>query len=259
MIGSVIGDLTGSTYEFKPTKDYNFEFMPNGSEITDDSIMSLAIAEAIMRNQPYAERMRYWGRKYPNPKGAYGGSFSAWLASPTPQPYNSFGNGSAMRVGAIGWAFNSLEEVQMEAYKSAECTHNHTEGIKGAVATATAIFMARKRCSKEEIKQKIEQQFSYDLGFTLDEIRPTYRFNESCMETVPQAIKCYIESKDFEDAVRLAVSLGGDADTLGCITGGIAEAGYGTENMPTEFMQAALMALPADLHDILIRFYQRFV
>lgn len=258
MIGAIIGDIVGSTYEFAPTKRYNFELLPAGSDYTDDTIMCVAVADAILHGLPFAETMHKWGNRYPNPKGSYGGSFAAWLRSEELEPYNSFGNGSAMRVAAIGWAGDNLMAVQLTAYKSAECTHNHPEGIKGAVAVATAVYLARCGHTKADIKQRIEQQFSYDLSFDLQERRRTYGFDESCMGTVPVAIKCYLESKDFEDAIRLAVAMGGDADTLGCITGAIAEAGYGTHTIPSSLFGAALGKLPADMMEIVKEFMARY-
>lgn len=258
MIGAIIGDIVGSTYEFAPTKRYNFELLPAGSDYTDDTIMCVAVADAVMHCLPFAETMHKWGKKYPNPKGSYGGSFAAWLRNESLEPYNSFGNGSAMRVAAIGWAFASLYATQIVAYRSAEVTHNHPEGIKGAVAVATAIYMARHGESKDCIKQAIEQQFSYDLSFDLRERKRTYGFDESCMGTVPVAIKCYLESNSFEDAIRLAVAMGGDADTLGCITGAIAEADYGTHTIPSPLFGAALGKLPADIMEVVTEFVERY-
>jgi ADP-ribosylglycohydrolase len=258
MLGAIIGDMVGSTYEFAPTKNYNFDLLPAGSEYTDDSIMCVAVADAIMQGTPYMESLRKWGRLYPNPKGSYGGKFAEWLRSDTPEPYNSYGNGSAMRVAPIGWAFESLFTTEMEAYKCAECTHNHPEGIKGAVATAAAIYMARKGECKGAIKAAIEQRFSYDLSFDLEERKRSYSFDESCMGTVPVAIKCYLESNNFEDAIRLAVAMGGDADTLGCITGAIAEAGYGTHAIPSLLFVASISKLPPLMQEVVAAFIERY-
>ncbi|WP_304833941.1 ADP-ribosylglycohydrolase family protein [Muribaculum intestinale] len=258
MIGAIIGDIVGSTYEFAPTKDYNFELLPAGSNYTDDTVMCMAMADAVMHGIHYAKAMYDWGNKYPNPKGGYGGSFANWLHSEERKPYNSFGNGSAMRVAPIGWAFGSLFATQMSAYDSAAVTHSHPEGIKGAVATATAIFMARHLRTKEQIKQAIEQQFSYDLSFDLQECKDTYSFDETCMGTVPVAIKCYLESSNFEDAIRLAVAMGGDADTLACITGAIAEAGYGTHTIPAQLFEAADALLPKEMMELLCEFIRRY-
>lgn len=257
MIGAIIGDYVGSAYEFHNTKDYSFEMITTQSDITDDSIMSIAIADAILQSKPYAERMRYWGNKYPNPKGAYGGSFSAWLHSSNPQPYNSWGNGAAMRVSPIGWAFSGLEQVLLQAKLSAECTHNHEEGIKGAQATATAIYLTRQGETKQWIKKYIESKFGYNLSFKIADIKESYKFDESCQGTVPPAIVCYLESTSFEDAIRLAVSLGGDSDTLGCITGSIAEANQ-TYSIPVDIMEAAFKTIPSDLKTIVNRFTDKY-
>lgn len=257
MLGAIIGDYVGSAYEFHNTKDYNFEMITTQSDITDDSIMSIAIADAILQSKPYAERMRYWGNKYPNPKGAYGGSFSAWLHSSNPQPYNSWGNGAAMRVSPIGWAFSGLEQVLLQAKFSAECTHNHAEGIKGAQATATAIYLTRQGETKQWIKKYIESKFGYNLSFKIADIKESYKFDESCQGTVPPAIVCYLESTSFEDAIRLAVSLGGDSDTLGCITGSIAEANQ-AYSIPVDIMEAALNTVPSSLKTIVRQFADKY-
>jgi ADP-ribosylglycohydrolase len=254
MLGAIIGDYVGSTYEFNPTKDYNFHLITPESDITDDSIMTVAIADAILHKKGYAESMRYWGNKYPNPKGSYGGSFGVWLQSPNPQPYYSFGNGSAMRVSPIGWLYDTLDETLREAKKSAQCTHDHPEGMKGAMAVAAAIYHVRTGKSKDFLKQYIEKEFGYDLSRKLSDIRPDYRFYESCMQTVPEAIICYLESNGFEDAIRLAVSLGGDADTLACITGSIAGSDY-TCGIPIPLLEAAFSKVPEDIKNIIGEFY----
>ncbi|MCM1223272.1 MAG: ADP-ribosylglycohydrolase family protein, partial [Lachnospiraceae bacterium] len=225
----------------------------------DDSIMSLAIADALMQVEPdYRERMLYYGRKYPNPVGGYGGSFARWLASSDPQPYNSWGNGSAMRVSAIGWVFNTLTSVQVEAAASAEVTHNHTEGIRGAVAVATAVYMARCGHSKQDIMRQMRSLgYHYD-NFTIVGIKQAYGFNETCMETVPAALRCFHESIDYVDCIRMAVSLGGDADTLACIAGAVAEAYYGAESIPSFLVEQALATLPPDLLAVYLEFKKRF-
>ncbi|MDH6308106.1 ADP-ribosyl-[dinitrogen reductase] hydrolase [Dysgonomonas sp. PFB1-18] len=257
MLGAIIGDYVGSAYEFDNTNNYSFDLITPESEITDDSILTLAIADAILQGKPYAERLHYWGNKYPNPMGSYGGSFGSWLRSDNPQPYNSWGNGSAMRVSPIGWAFDTLEEVQREAQRSAQCTHNHPEGIKGAMAVASAIFLTRNGESKEYLKHYIEKNFDYNLSRKLAQIRPTYQFYENCMQTVPEAIICYLESNSFEDAIRLAVSLGGDSDTIACITGSIAEATPDC-GIPMEVMSAALSTVPSDLKAVFDSFYSKY-
>lgn len=227
MTGAIAGDIIGSVYEFDNIKTTDFPLFTNESDYTDDTIMTVAVADWLLNGGDLAKVMQRYGREYPYPTGGYGGRFSGWLREKDPLPYNSWGNGSAMRVSAVGWMFDSLEKTLEVAKETAVVTHNHPEGIKGAQATAAAIYLARTGKSKQDIKQYIETAFSYDLGRTCDEIRPFYRFNESCQGTVPEAIIAFLDSSDFENAIRLAVSLGGDSDTLACITGGIAEAFYG--------------------------------
>lgn len=233
MFGAAAGDIIGSTYEFCETKDKDFELLPIGSDFTDDTVMTVAVAEAFLDEKgerdetiekALVDSMRRWGMKYPSPKGAYGGMFQMWLFTPDMGPYNSWGNGSAMRVSAAGWLFDTIDETRRKAALSAVVTHNHEEGVKGAEAVASAIFLARNGKTKSEIKKYIEREFSYDLSRTLSEIRPTYSFKGSCQETVPEAIIAFLEGEDTIDSIRNAVSLGGDADTLGAITGSIAEA-----------------------------------
>ena len=235
MFGAILGDMIGAPFEFdRGDKTKDFEMFTEATEFTDDTVMTIAVAEALMDTMGQDDEaikaalvrsMQKWGRKHPD--AGYGGRFHGWLWSDNPQPYNSFGNGSAMRVSAAGWLFDSLEETRHVAKLTAEVTHNHPEGIKGAEATAAAIFLARKGSTKEEIKAYIESEFGYDLSRTCDEIRPTYHHVESCQQTVPEAITAFLEETDFEDIIRTAVSLGGDCDTLTCIAGSIAEAQYG--------------------------------
>ena len=236
MYGAILGDIIGSPFEFdRGDKTKNFDLFSKGCGFTDDSVMTIAVGEALLAvgskaavkeiEEAVASNMQAWGGRYPY--AGYGASFSRWLREYRPKPYGSYGNGSAMRVSAAGWLYNSIERTREVARATANVTHNHPEGIKGAEATASAIYMARKGSSKEEIKAYIETEFLYDLSRTLDNIRPYYHHVESCQETVPEAIIAFLESKDFEDAVRNAVSLGGDTDTLGAITGSIAEAFYG--------------------------------
>ena len=227
MIGAIAGDIIGSVYEFDNIKTTDFPLFTSESDYTDDTIMTVAVTDWLLNGGDLTRVMQEYGRKYPCPMGGYGGRFSGWLREKDPQPYNSWGNGSAMRVSAVGWKFDSLEETLDVARETAVVSHNHSEGIKGAQAAAAAIYLARIGKSKQEIKQYIETAFSYDLNRTCDDIRPTYHFNESCQGTVPEAIIAFLDSTDFENAIRLAVSLGGDSDTLACITGGIAEAFYG--------------------------------
>jgi len=226
MIGAIAGDIIGSVYETHSIKTEEFSLFSPGCRFTDDTVLTVATADAILAGKGYAESYREWGRLYPH--AGYGGMFRQWLRSDDMGPYNSFGNGSAMRVSPVGFAFDTLDKVLEEAKKSAEVTHNHPEGIKGARATAAAIYLARTGKSKNEIKDYIESTFSYDLSATLAEIRPHYRFDPTCLGSVPQAVIAFLESSSYEDAVRKAISLGGDTDTQGCITGGIAQAYYKT-------------------------------
>lgn len=236
MYGAILGDIIGSPFEFdRGDKTKDFKLFSRRSHFTDDSVMTLAVCEALLKvgqdvtvkeiEDAVISSMQSWGRRYPH--AGYGGYFRRWLTARHPEPYNSYGNGSAMRVSAAGWLYDSLEKTRVVAKATANVTHNHPEGIKGAEATASAIFMARNGSSKEEIKKYIENEFHYDLNRTLNEIRPGYHMDETCQKTVPEAIIAFLEAKDFEDAIRNAVSLGGDTDTLGAITGSIAEAYYG--------------------------------
>ncbi|HDR14291.1 MAG TPA: ADP-ribosylglycohydrolase family protein [Desulfobacteraceae bacterium] len=225
MIGAIAGDIIGSVYEHRPIKSKDFPFFHVDCRFTDDSVLTVAVAKAIMEDGDYQKWIRKIGRKYPN--AGYGGSFIGWLYSENPVPYNSWGNGSAMRVSPVGLAFDSIDEVLSEADRSARISHNHPEGIKGAQAAALAIYLARTVKDKKLIKKEISSRFGYNLERTVDEIRPSYGFDISCQGTVPEAIIAFLDSESYEDAIRNAVSLGGDSDTLACITGGIAEAYYG--------------------------------
>lgn len=254
LIGAVIGDIAGSIYEFNPHKSKDINLQNKDMEYTDDTIMTIAVADWILNDKKLTKkglvtRMQQWGRKYPNPMGAYGGMFSQWLLSNNPKPYNSWGNGAAMRVAAVGFAFSSLEETLKVAKKSAEVTHNHPEGIKGAQATAAAIFMARTGYTKDEIRRYISENYGYDMNRTCDDIRPTYSFDGSCQGTVPESIIAFLDSKDYEDAIRLCISLGGDADTMGAITGAIAGAYY--HQMPYDLYEFAINKLPDDIKGII--------
>jgi len=228
MIGTIIGDIAGSTREFKnfKTDDLSFELFPDGSKFTDDTILTAAIADSVITGDSYKNVLADYANTYPH--GGYGGRFVDWVRLQPSQrrPYNSFGNGSAMRVSAIAYAYDSLEEVLDNAEKSADVTHNHPEGIKGAQATAACIFLARTGKTKEEIEDYIVDRFKYKIS-TVNKIRPLYQFDTTCQGTVPQAIACFSDSTTFEEAIKMAVSLGGDADTIGAITGSIAEAFYG--------------------------------
>jgi ADP-ribosylglycohydrolase len=250
MLGAIVGDIVGSIYEFNNHRSKDFPLFGDGCDYTDDTVLTVAVAECILNNGDYAEYIKDYARKFP--ARGYGGMFAQWIRSDDMEAYNSWGNGSAMRVSAVGFAFDDLKSVVAESKRSAEVTHNHPEGIKGAQATAVAILMARKGQSKEQIKKAIAKSFGYDLDRTVDEIRPVYVFNESCQGTVPEAIIAFLESTDFEDAIRNAVSLGGDTDTLTCITGGIAEAFYG--GVPREIAEKAITYLPPLMRDVVKEF-----
>ncbi len=259
MYGAILGDMIGAPDEFdRSPKTKAFPLFGAGTEFTDDSVMTVAVAEALLDSAGKSEdeirtalvdSMRRWGKKYPD--AGYGWRFSIWLRTRYPGPYGSFGNGSAMRVSAAGWLYASLEETRRIARLTAEVTHNHPEGIKGAEAVACAIFLARTGSGKEEIREFMIREFGYDLSRTCDEIRPSYRHVESCQETVPQAVTAFLEGKDFEDVIRTAVSLGGDCDTLTCIAGSIAEAFFG---VPKEMIPECRKRLPKDMLAVLDRF-----
>lgn len=252
MIGAIIGDIIGSVYEWNNIKTKDFPLFSPKCFFTDDTVMTLAIAEGLMNGggaEDFIAAMKKYGQIYPD--AGYGGRFGSWLFSDGSEPYNSWGNGSAMRVSPIAWFFDTLSEVEGYAEISAAVTHNHPEGIKGAQATAAAIFLARKGKTKDEIKIYIEGKYGYDLSKRLDEIRPNYRFNESCQETVTEAIIAFLESTGFEDAIRNAISIGGDSDTLAAITGSIAEAAYG---IPEEIKERAFYYLDQRLLDIYTSF-----
>lgn len=254
LLGAIAGDVIGSVYEFAGQKEYEFPLFDKRSKFTDDSLLTIAVADAILHQRSYLECIREYALAYPH--SGFGGYFRRWMHSDDPRPYNSFGNGSAMRVSAVGWAFDTLEEVLSEAEQSAAVTHNHLEGIKGAQATALCIYLARTGSSREEIKQQVQARFVYDLERSLDEIRPSYKFNETCQQTVPEAIIAFLESNDYEDAVRKAISLGGDADTLAAITGSIAEAYYG--GVPAEIVDEVMKRLPVDLKSVVKEFGMKF-
>ncbi len=254
MIGAIAGDIIGSVYEHRPIKTKDFELFDDRSTFTDDTVLTVACAEAILSGAPYIDAVRRFGRRHPH--AGYGGSFLRWLFSENPQPYHSWGNGAAMRVSPVGFAFSTEVEVLREARRTAEITHNHPEGIKGASATALAIFLARTGHGKDAIRERITKDFGYDLERTVDEIRPSYSFDISCQGTVPEAIIAFLDARSYEDAVRNAVSLGGDSDTLACITGGIAEAFYG--GVPEDTAARALRLLTPDLRQVVQAFQRRY-
>ncbi len=283
MYGAILGDMIGAPYEFdQGEKTKEFPLFRRSSQFTDDSVMTIAVAEALLNAKdaddaaavPDAKSandaaavpgakgmddaavrrelvrcMQKWGRKYPN--AGYGGMFRSWLRERDPQPYGSFGNGSAMRVASAGWLYETLDETRKAARLTAEVTHNHPEGIKGAESVAAAIYMARHGSTKEEIRDYIVREFGYDLSRTCDEIRPWYHHVETCQQTVPEAVTAFLEGTTFEDVIRTAVSLGGDCDTLTCIAGSIAEAFYG---VPEEMKKECRRRLTKDMLAVLDRF-----
>ena len=279
MIGAIIGDTVGSVYEFNNTKDYDFTLFNSESGYTDDSVMTMAVASWLLKDkkltyQGLEDKMVDFGENCPCPMGGYGTGFYRWLFSPdrlwqfddrygeSPyrsktgrHPYGSYGNGSAMRVSAVGWFFDTLEETERVAAISAAITHNHPEGIKGAQATAASIFLARIGKSKEEIRDYVEKTYGYDLHKSWEYWHPIYGWEDSCQGTVPQAIIAFLDSTGFEDAIRKAVSLGGDSDTLACITGGIAEAYY--KAIPKHMVDRTLGNMPKALRDLIDEFHAR--
>lgn len=279
MLGAMIGDIAGSKYEFNNTFDYDFEMFGGGCDFTDDTICTVAIADAILNGQSYQESLLDWCRRYPSPKGAYGGRFAAWICSFNPQPYNSFGNGSAMRVSPVAWLFDDLSQVLEEAEKTALPTHNHPEGIKGAKAVAHAIWYFRKSRFSEESKDSENEETkglknenakaSKDENETIQgfmsiarsyyedfdtRVYPKGKFDETCMDAVPLSFYLLSQASSFEDAIRLAISHGGDSDTIGTIVGSIAEARFG---IPQEMKEKALNYLPDDMKDIWKQFAEK--
>ncbi len=250
MIGAVIGDVVGSVYEFNNHRDKHFELFQTESDFTDDSVLTFATAKVLLDGGNYSEIYQMFARAYPN--RGYGSRFSSWIARDNPKPYESFGNGSAMRVSPIGFAFADSESTLAEAKRSAESTHNHPEGIKGAQAVALAIWLARQGESKAGIRQAVVEQFGYDLSRDCNSIRKVNLFDETCQGSVPEAITCFLESTDFEDCIRLSVSIGGDSDTIACIAGGIAQAHYG--EIPRWIEMETRARLPKELLEILERF-----
>ncbi len=254
MIGAVAGDIIGSIYERNPIKTEDFPLFHTASCFTDDSVMSLAVAQAILGDRNYGREMKILGQAFPN--AGYGGNFQKWIFESEIVPYNSWGNGSAMRVSPVGFAFDTAEDVLREARASAEVSHDHPEGIKGAQAVALAILMARKGSSKDEIRTNLTASFFYDLDRTIEQIRPEYQFDVSCMGSVPEAIIAFLDSSDYESAVRKAVSLGGDTDTQACIAGAIAEAYY--KSIPPMIVAKVKRILPEVLWEILERFEKEY-
>ena len=247
LLGAICGDIIGSAYEWCRVKHTNFNIFIPQSRFTDDTVCSIAIAEALLTGQAFDKTLQYWCRKYPH--AGYGGNFRRWIGSSDPKPYNSWGNGSAMRVSSVGAYAESVDEVMRLAEASAAVTHNHPEGIKAAQATALAIYLALRGCSKEEIKQAIESRFGYDLSRLYWDIQRGYSFEVSCQKSVPEAIIAFLEGSDYESVVRLAVAYGGDADTQAAIAGGIAAAYYG--EIPETILNECLLRLPVEMKKVI--------
>ena len=250
MIGAIAGDTIGSVSEWHNIKTTNFPLFDEGCTFTDDTVLTVAVADAILNHSDYGEKLKEYFKLYPG--RGYGAGFRRWAAHRDSRPYYSMGNGSAMRVSPVGFAFNTLDEVLEEAQKSARVTHNHPEGIKGAQATASSIFLARGGAGKEEIKTYVESHFNYDLNEPLDQIPNYYKHDETCPGSVPQAIRAFLESNDYEDAIRKAISIGGDSDTIACITGGIAEAYY--KKIPNAIVERVKKILDQRLNNIVSEF-----
>ncbi len=254
MLGAIVGDIVGSIYEHENHRSKEFPLFKDNSRFTDDSVLTCATAAVLMDGGDYSDLYRKLGLQYPG--AGYGARFIHWLMDDSMGPYDSYGNGSAMRVSPVGWAFGSEEEVLVAARASAEVTHNHREGIKGAQATALAIFRARNGQSQKDIAIEMADRFGYDISIRVDELRDTYKYSVSCQGTVPEAIRCYMEASDFEDAIRNAISIGGDSDTLAAITGSIAEATFG---VPNDIAEEAISRLDEPLAAILVRFCEKYV
>ena len=254
MIGAIAGDIIGSVYEAHPIKTIDFPLFSEHCTFTDDTVLTVALADSILNGKDYANTFKKYFSLYP--QAGYGKNFILWASSTDSEPYNSWGNGSAMRVSPVGFAFDSLEDVLAEAKKSAEITHNHPEGIKGAQATASAVYLARTGKSKKEIKTYIENIFEYKLNKTVSSIRKSYNFDVSCQGSVPQSITAFLESNNYENAIRKAISLGGDSDTMACITGGIAQAFY--KEIPDTIFVKIFSTLDARLKKIVLEFTAKY-
>ena len=250
MLGAIAGDIIGSRFERNGWKSKDFPLFKRSSIFTDDTVLTIAVADALLNDVTYESALKSWGRRYP--LAGYGGTFKNWLAGLIQGPYNSWGNGSAMRVSPVAWLCDDLEEVLAEAAASAVVTHNHPEGVKGAKAVAACIFLARTGHDKEAIREYCNDTFQYDLRQTVDDIRPNYSFDVSCQGSVPQAIISFLDGEDFEDTLRNAISLGGDSDTIAAMAGSIAEAYYGV--VPTEILTEIFSRLPKDIKAIIEQF-----
>ena len=254
MTGAVAGDIIGSIYEHHRIKTKEFPLFDWRCHFTDDTVLTVAVANVLLQGGTYVDRFRQYYWRYPY--AGYGGTFHVWARSGDPKPYGSFGNGSAMRVSPVAFAFDRIDQVRAEAVRSAEVTHNHAEGLKGAEATASAVFLARLKTEKSQIRAYIEQEFGYDLSRTPDEIRTDYEFDVSCQGSVPAALCSFLHADDFEDAIRNAVSLGGDSDTLACIAGAVAGAYYG---VPTHIEHEIMSRLDEQLRAVTQQFVDRFI
>jgi ADP-ribosylglycohydrolase len=255
MLGAIAGDIIGSVYEHNPIKYKHFELFHPDCQFTDDTVLTVALADAILHRKNYVDKLKEYFQRYPD--AGYGLAFFKWAVSDSRKPYRSYGNGAAMRISPVGFACQSLDSVLSAAEKYASVTHDHPEGIKGAQVTAAAIFLARQGESKNSIKEFVERKFGYNLSRALAEIRPSYCFDATCQGTVPQAIIAFLESENFEDAIRNAISLGGDSDTLACITGGIAQAFYG--GVPEEITFKVFEILDAKLRTITLDFLKKYL
>jgi len=254
MIGAIAGDVIGSVFEGAPPQPKDFPLFAPSSTFTDDTVLTVAVANAILEGHDYAASLHRWGRRYP--RAGYGGMFYQWLVMDEPKPYNSYGNGSAMRVAPVGWAFDDLDRVLLEAGRSAAVTHDHPEGVKGAQAVAGAVFLARSGRSKDHIRALLTERFDYELRASLDELRERAEFDVTCRGTVTAAAIAFLESTDYEDAIRNAISLGGDADTLACVTGALAEPFYG--GTPAAIQREVVGRLDAPLREEVLAFTARY-
>ena len=253
MKGAIAGDIIGSSFEHNPIKQKDFNFFYRPHKFTDDTVLTLAVMDTILNNKNYVDSFLVYAQKYPNRN--YGKTFKIWLMQEEKLPYDSYGNGSAMRVSSIGWNYNSIEETLNEAKRSSEVTHSHEDGIKGAQAVAASIFLARNKASKDEIKKYLEENFSYDLSRNYTDIQPDYKHDFSAQGSVPEAIICFLESNDYEDAIRNAIALGGDSDTQAAIAGSIAEAYYG--EVPQDIWTKCEKKLNPEILELLNTFYQK--
>lgn len=250
IIGAIAGDVIGSIYEWDNIKNVDFQLFNEKCDFTDDSVLTMAVADCILNRKEFAQTIWDYARQYPN--RGYGGRFADWITNTNLKPYNSYGNGSAMRVSAVGFAYNDLNQVLDVAKQTAEVTHNHPEGIKGAQSIAASIFLARTGKSKQFIKDYISKTFNYNLNDTISNIRTGYRFDETCQGSVPQAIIAFLESSNYENSIRLAISIGGDSDTIACITGGIAAAFY--KSIPQQIVEFVNDKLPKEFLELITEF-----